>query len=234
MTEPITSSNKARNRKFSDEQLIELHSQGLSIPKLAKALGVSQRPVCLRMRKLSLKPNFKRGGVSKYLKVGSKRFLCRTCNKTRPLSQRNGTICCGCRFKKYVSTRNGALRVRYSMKKCRARIRGIPFTLTFEQFERQDKLQAGKDRYTGQQMAFNFGQGRSRFTVSLDRVDNNKGYSRDNVVFCCLGTNSKKKRQPADQFVKQLALNFSDPIGDAIVGGSAPSVPGNGTCKRAA
>ena len=63
-----------RTRKFSDARLVELHSRGLSIPKLAKELGVSQQPVRKRMCKLGLRANRKRGGVPLYERVGRRAF----------------------------------------------------------------------------------------------------------------------------------------------------------------
>jgi len=197
------------NRKFSDERLIELHSQGLSIPKMARQLGVSEQPVRDRMKKLGLKANWKRGGVTKYEKVGSEEFRCSCCKKVKPLRQRNGTVCHKCTYEKCVSTKEGALRYRYSMKKSVARRKGIPFNLTLEDFERLYDQQAGKDGYTGQQMAFDFGQGRSGATGSLDRIDNKKGYTPENVVFCRFATNAKKRDKPAGQFIEQLKLDFS-------------------------
>jgi hypothetical protein len=59
-------------------------------------------------------------------------------------------------------------------------------------------------------MAFDFGQGRSGATQSLDRMDNKKGYTPDNVVFCRLRTNAWKNDQPEDQFRKQLTLKFPE------------------------
>jgi hypothetical protein len=100
------------------------------------------------------------------------------------------------------------------MKKSVARRKGIKFTLTFEEYKGLYDKQAGMDGYTGQQMAFDFGQGRSGATMSLDRIDNDEGYMNGNVKFCRLATNSKKKGKPVDQFMKQLALEF--PEGSSI------------------
>ena len=97
------------------------------------------------------------------------------------------------------------------MKKSVARRKGISFTLTFEDFRRQYEEQAGKDAYTGEQMCFDYGQGRSAATVSLDRIDNEKGYTPGNVAFCRLSTNGKKQDRPPDEFRKQLTLNFPEP-----------------------
>jgi len=81
--------------------------------------------------------------------------------------------------------------------------------VTLEGFKRLYERQAGKDGYTGEQMAFDFGQGKSGATGSLDRIDNEKGYTPDNIVFCRLATNAKKNDRPVGQFIEQLKLDFS-------------------------
>ena len=207
-TKPIKSS------KFSDGQLTELHSQRVSIPKLAKQLGVSQQSVCKRLKELGLKPNGKPGPFPKYKKAGPEGFLCSSCGKAKPLRQRKGTICKKCTHDRWVSTREGALRCRYSMKKCHARQKGLQFSLTLEYFKNLYEQQGGRDGYTDEQMTFAFGHGRSRTTVSLDRIDNEGGYTPDNVKFCCLGANAKKRNKPVDQFMVQLELDFSNGVSD--------------------
>jgi hypothetical protein len=157
----VSPNNACGRRKFTDEKLIELHSQGLSTRKLAKGLGVSRPPVCVRMKKLGLKPNCKAGGIPMYEKVGTDKFRCAACGKIKPLRQRNGTKCCKCHHERWVSTKEGALRYRYLMKRCNARKKGIPFALTFEDFKGLFEKQTGKDGYTGEQMVFDFSQGRT-------------------------------------------------------------------------
>jgi hypothetical protein len=215
----VNPTKPCRRRKFTDEQLVELHSHGLSIPKLAKQLGVSQGPVRIRMKNLGLKANCKRGGVPGYERVGTEDFRCAGCRKVKPVRQRHGRKCWRCTYEKCVGTREGALRRRFTMKRCHARRKGIPFTLTFEGFKELYDSQAGKDGYTGQQMAFDFGHGRSGATVSLDRIDNEKGYTPDNVVFCRLDTNAKKSDRPRDQFMGQVSLQFPEAIDTAEIGG---------------
>jgi AraC-like DNA-binding protein len=196
--------------KLTDEALIELHFHGLSIRKLAEQLGVSRRQVCSRMKRLGLEATCKGGRTPSYEKVGTDKFRCAVCEKVKRLRQRHGRKCRKCDHDHWVSTLEGALRFRFAMKKHHARRKGITFALPFEDFKGLYQKQAGRDGYTGQQMAFDFGQGRSGATVSLDRIDNEKGYTPDNVIFCRLDTNSKKNDQPKDQFMKQLALEFPE------------------------
>jgi len=211
-------------RKFTDEKLIEHHSHGLSISKLAKQLGVSQRAVCSRMKKLGLRPNYKPGGVAKYEKVGTDKFRCASCGRDKPLRQRDGTKCNRCTYQRSVSTREGALRRRFIMKRCHARIKGIQFTLTFEEYNGLYDKQAGKDGYTGQQMVFDFGQGRTAATMSLDRIENANGYAPGNVVFCRLETNGKKGKKPKDEFMKQLSLEFPEANDPSLEAPGRPSI----------
>src|ERR1035441_4446570 len=98
-----------RISKFSDRQLLEAHSQGLSTPKLAKQLRVARSSVCARMKKLGLKANYKSGGVSRYERVGSEQFSCSACGRAKPLRERYGTICYQCRHRRRVCTIEGAL-----------------------------------------------------------------------------------------------------------------------------
>jgi hypothetical protein len=209
-TSTVSPSKPCTRRKFTDERLVELHSRSLSIPKLAMMLGVSREPVRRRMKKLGLKPNCKRGGVPRYEKVGTEEFRCSSCRLVKPLRQRQGTICCDCHHKRYVSTREGALRFRYSMKKSKAKRKGITFSITYEEFKRKFEEQDGKDFYTSEQMCFDYGQGRSAATGSVDRRDNDGGYTPDNIVFCRLEINSKKGNRPVGRLTEQLALEFPD------------------------
>jgi hypothetical protein len=106
------------------------------------------------------------------------------------------------------------------MKKSVARRRGIPFNLTFEYFKELYEEQDGKDGYTGEQMILDFGQGLSRATATLDRIDNDGGYTPDNVKFCRLATNSKKGNRPVGRLIEQLKFDFSS---EAMPAGAGPN-----------
>jgi hypothetical protein len=38
-------------------------------------------------------------------------------------------------------------------------------------------------------------------TLSLDRIDSNKGYTKNNVVFCCAKINIMKSDMDVDEFI---------------------------------
>jgi hypothetical protein len=71
-----------------------------------------------------------------------------------------------------------------------AKSRGIPFELTFEQFM---TFWQKPCYYCGNSIP----------TIGLDRVDNTKGYTMDNVVPCCKVCNRLKTSFPQDVFIEQ-------------------------------
>jgi hypothetical protein len=79
--------------------------------------------------------------------------------------------------------------------KMKAKERGINFSLPFELYETQ--LWGKPCHYCGCNIE----------VTGLDRKDSSKGYSRDNVVPCCWGCNSKKQDKPYDQFVLEQNLS---------------------------
>ena len=54
--------------------------------------------------------------------------------------------------------------------------------------------------------------------ISLDRIDNTKGYTKDNVIFVCLKANTIKSISTIDElckiadFYKNLVTNFNTTI----------------------
>lgn len=163
-----------------------------------------------RQKKRDQKAKCKRRRTTKYEKVGKDRFRCQSCERVKPLTTRVGCYCSNCKIKKYISTIPGALRFRYINKKSVAKRNGIPFTISFEAYKEQFEKQQGKDGYTGKQMFLDFGHGRSALTITLDRIDNNKGYVEGNIKFCCLNINAKKGKRPVEMLYAQLELNFPD------------------------
>lgn len=81
-------------------------------------------------------------------------------------------------------TMNGS----FAQYKGGARHRGIEFTLTKEQFL---SFWQKPCYYTGRPIT----------TIGLDRVDNSKGYTMDNVVPCCKDVNLAKRALSAEAFL---------------------------------
>jgi hypothetical protein len=81
------------------------------------------------------------------------------------------------------------LRRRYKNKKRDAAKRGIDFDLTLEEFVNFSSIDICQ--YTGAKLSHtNNGHSSKRF--SLDRIDNNRGYTKDNIAVCSAYVNELK------------------------------------------
>ena len=90
--------------------------------------------------------------------------------------------------------RNEDFNYRFALWKTNAKRRNIPFQLKFDDI----KLLPLVCYYTGTKLTLNVNQYN---TISLDRIDNSKGYSKDNVVFCCQFVNYMKGKLTYEQFI---------------------------------
>ena len=82
------------------------------------------------------------------------------------------------------------IRGRYIHYKSGAKQRGLEFSLTLEQFELFWKKPC---YYCGGEIE----------TIGLDRVDNNIGYTMDNIVPCCITCNNMKRDLTQEKFISQ-------------------------------
>jgi len=74
-----------------------------------------------------------------------------------------------------------------------AKHRGKEFDLTFEQFK---KFAIETDYFVG--------KGKKKDSYSIDRIDNNKGYTLDNIQIMTLSENSKKYTKTLDAYYDDL------------------------------
>lgn len=98
--------------------------------------------------------------------------------------------------------------------KKRAKKKNLNFDLTSEYIRFLFNSQNGKCAISGLNMVLNK---RSRtlkdktlYYASIDRIDNNKGYTKDNVQFVCLGVNYMRNTFSIDQtktFIESLKNN---------------------------
>lgn len=56
--------------------------------------------------------------------------------------------------------------------------------------------------YTGRRMTTISGEGRLPENLSIDRVDNAGGYTKDNVVLCCVDINIAKQWYPISHLIE--------------------------------
>lgn len=66
--------------------------------------------------------------------------------------------------------------------------------------------------YTGQAMTHKRGTGRLKTNISLDRIDNTKGYTKDNIIFCSIAFNDLKGSVTIDACQKILDV-YKERIG---------------------
>ena len=104
---------------------------------------------------------------------------------------------------KYFSTLTGFLKALYSaaVRRCRNNVKKnrkeIPFNLARDDFfavfwKQVETLGGIYCAYTGTPMTHKRGTGRVGTNISLDRIDNTKGYTKDNITFCTADFNDLK------------------------------------------
>ena len=93
------------------------------------------------------------------------------------------------------------LRVRAS-----ARRRGIPFSelITVSTFIDLWEKQSGRCYYSN--IPLSFDKNDKICLVSVDRVDNSKGYEPDNIVLCASSINSFKFTYPKEEIMRLISL----------------------------
>ena len=90
-----------------------------------------------------------------------------------------------------------SMRSRYHNKKM---IKNITSADLLDIYEKQN----GKCFYTGIQMKLESNTERDLFLMSIDRIDSNIGYIKENVVLCCWGLNVLKGPHSNDDLFKSL------------------------------
>jgi len=81
------------------------------------------------------------------------------------------------------------------------------FTLTRDELEAIYKKQKGICKYTGTKMThIKDGTGYHLANISIDRIDNEKGYHADNIALVCLACNMMKYTMELKDLVKWCKL----------------------------
>ena len=152
-----------------------------------------------------------RTGIRKDIKKGGAWWLCKcSCgNFTKVLGDclRNGdTKSCGC-FRRKTCGENHMLPIGeasfnsvYSNIRKRARKRNLLWALTKEQVKHLTKQNCYYCGVRPQQISHNRNLRGDYIYNGLDRVDNSKGYTSDNVVPCCVICNKAKLTMTTEEF----------------------------------
>jgi len=139
--------------------------------------------------------------------------VCAKCVQVKPLEEfhRNKRLkdgrnsycksCTSCMTKTYrARTPGDRLALSLNTARTTSRRKGLPFTLVLEDVVSLWKAQQGLCAYSGVEMAYD-GQG-GPTSVSIDRVDSTKGYTKDNIVLACTQVNVMKRHLHLNDFVE--------------------------------
>lgn len=91
-----------------------------------------------------------------------------------------------------------------SSAKQRAKAKGLTFSLTLQDIHAMWREQDGRCYWFGVQLDQNV-PSRDPFLPSLDRRDNHRGYTRDNVVLACWAANMAKQNTSIERWGELLA-----------------------------
>ena len=95
------------------------------------------------------------------------------------------------------------MRLRWISARARATKRNIEFTITLEDVIEMWINQSGRCGYSGLDMELKRGGclGPATRSVSIDKINPAKGYTKDNTILCCASVNIMKNDLSVDEFV---------------------------------
>jgi hypothetical protein len=95
---------------------------------------------------------------------------------------KQGAVCCRCKWRKIKET--DPVRYTFYYIKNNARRRGKEFGIALDEF-----------RAWVEQTGYMDSKGKQRWSMSIDRIDNSRGYFIDNIRILSLGLNASKGAQ---------------------------------------
>ena len=186
--------------RWTDEQITTLMSKypHFGGQLVADELKLSLRPVRAKADKLKLRmlPRCKRFCIS-----------CRN-NRLSGTGRRTGSYCLQCFNENRKRTRRRNVEPPTILERLNelarsARYRSsvatnIDGTYLTGLYHSQD----GRCYYSGMEMELSpWGKGRTAKSMSIDRVDSNGGYTKDNIVLCCWAVNAGKSNLSEDEYI---------------------------------
>lgn len=102
------------------------------------------------------------------------------------------SLCAKCRSRAYKAQH--PRRYHFNLLRCRTYERGIPFGLTFEDYERFCK-----------ETGYFENKGTELFSMTIDRIDPSKGYRLDNIRVVTHYENSCRSDKTDEEFDKELS-----------------------------
>lgn len=194
---------------FNKEELYKEFKSGKSIKKICIDNNIDSAYLfgCLLKNKLISVNDIKRSNM-KYTDDG--RAICSKCNNIYEIWQfppsDKGlvrlTFCYKCRQEQIILSKNANIESFLknklnSMKTTKKK--EIDISITAQDLIDQWYSQNGKCFYTNEDMIWGLGKGLSRNTLSIDRINPNKGYIKGNFVFCIYKVNTIKNDMTFDE-----------------------------------
>lgn len=115
-----------------------------------------------------------------------------------------GYVCKVCKkdaLKKKTDTLKGRLQFLLYNSKSSARIREYEWGISIEYLEQLYEAQDGKCALTGEVLSLHR-QRRGRTTISIDRIDNSKGYVEGNIQLITFQANIAKSNYSMDELIE--------------------------------
>lgn len=208
------------------DTLKDIFEKKWNINEAVLALGRSPSNIYKKCKELGLK--IPRGILTlqtmEAMKKGKR--ICRHCQKEKDTSEfglrgKNSkmfkSVCHTCEaeiaINKYRSktcwTLEESLVTRLNQAKQRANRKRVEFDLTFDDLMEAYKKQGGKCFYSGIEME-KVPKRENYHNLSVDRVESDKGYIKDNIVLCCDSINTMKNSMPVSVFIdicKKIVLH---------------------------
>ena len=105
------------------------------------------------------------------------------------------------------NTKDKIIKTKLHFSKTRSLKEGWIFELSYDHILQLIEKQDNKCYYSGEEIAYQRYNGNC---ISFDRIDSNKGYTKDNVVLCCWDANRMKQDMRTDRFIhmcEKIAAN---------------------------
>lgn len=122
---------------------------------------------------------------------------------------------CGCKMRdRRISIKRSTINKLFLLYKASAKKRGLLFEFNLEEFEEitQMPCEYCKDSPSNFKLSPNKITEKPYFYTGIDRVDNGKGYTKDNCVPCCKKCNFMKKNYSLEDFkthIEKIYFNFT-------------------------
>lgn len=195
------------------DKIEPLYFEGKLDKEIAKTIGIAQGVVSRYLRQKGLESNYRE---RKLETIDDKTAKCKECKLPKPITEfqygRKGTpkeyrfsYCNECRNKKTRSRVKSDIKS-YLIGRLGVIKRRNPdnFNITIDYVLSLWNQQQGKCFYTDYLLTFGSRKGLCRYSLSIDKIVPEKGYTKGNIVLCSFMANSTKADMSLEEMEKWL------------------------------